>query len=132
MSDVLRTGPSPRYRRGSIHMVELYWPRSTTFLTPQGSYSGPDVHDIPDDQEAAFRDRGWEDPPGDEEDGEGNPGADSSAGGDDGLDPSEFTLDALEDALEDADADAETLHERESEGDDRVGAHEIIDAVVGE
>lgn len=58
--------------------------------------------------------------------------AEDEGGTGDDLDPSEYTLDELEAGLEDADADADTLHDRESEGDDRVGAHEIIDAVLGE
>lgn len=44
-------------------MVELYWPRNTTFLGDDAQYSGPGVHNVPDDQEERFRDRGWEDPP---------------------------------------------------------------------
>lgn len=46
--------------------------------------------------------------------------------------PSDYTLNELEGALDGTDADAETLHDLESEGDDRKGAHEIIDAVAGE
>lgn len=44
-------------------MVELYWPRSTTFLAGGDRYAGPGVHDVPDDLEEQFRARGWEDPP---------------------------------------------------------------------
>lgn len=118
-------------------MVELHWPRETTFLAPSGQYSGPGTHDVPDDMEEAFRDRGWEDPPEAEGESESD-GEDDSDSGEteppDGteIDPSDYTLDELEDALDGTDADAEALHERESEGDDRVGAHEIIDAVAGE
>lgn len=49
-------------------MVELYWPRNTTFLAADAEYVGPGVHDIPDDQEERFRERGWEDPPNEQSD----------------------------------------------------------------
>ncbi|MDJ1433595.1 hypothetical protein [Halostagnicola sp. A-GB9-2] len=51
-------------------MVELYWPRSTTFLGPNEHYSGPGVHDVPDNLEEGFRARGWEDPPDEADDSE--------------------------------------------------------------
>ena len=47
-------------------MVELHWPRRSTFLGPSQQYVGPGTFDVPDSEEERFRERGWEDPPADE------------------------------------------------------------------
>lgn len=63
---------------------------------------------------------------------EGNRGAGSSTDDSgEAFDPSGYTLSELEAALEESDLSADELHEREREGDDRKGAHEMIDAVRG-
>lgn len=48
-------------------MVKLYWPQATTFLARDQQYTGPGVHDVPDELEEKFRARGWEDPSEDDE-----------------------------------------------------------------
>ena len=52
-------------------MVELYWPRNTTFSlsTPSGVEKyRPGLHDIEEDRVERFKDRGWVDPSDDDVD----------------------------------------------------------------
>lgn len=103
-------------------MVELYWPRETTFLTPSGQYT-QGVHDVPDDQEEAFRERGWEDPP-EEEDEDGDETETDEI--DDLLDG---TIPEIEEALASGDYDdrLDEVEQREDAGEDRSGVQEAID-----
>ena len=107
-------------------MVELYWPRSTTFLAGGDRYSGPGVHDVPDELEEGFRARGWEDPP---EDSESENDTEASDEVYRTLDPSEYTIDELEAELATGDFDAtlDEIEEAEKEQEDRDGALEAID-----
>jgi len=46
-------------------MVELYWPRETTFLDVEADlrFTGSGVYEVPDKLEEFYRSRGWMDPP---------------------------------------------------------------------
>jgi hypothetical protein len=48
-------------------MVELYWPRDTTFMDNRADlrFTGSGVYEVPDRLEEFYRSRGWEDPPED-------------------------------------------------------------------
>lgn len=114
-------------------MVKLRWTRegvrftdhSRNFTATAGEY---DVSDEQADEYLAHHSAGWERV----EDDDSDSGETESTDEPETIDPSDYTLDELEDVLDGTDADSETLHDLEGEGDDRKGAHEIIDAVAGE
>jgi hypothetical protein len=58
-------------------MVELYWPRDTTFMDAEADlrFTGEGVYKVPGDLEEFYRSRGWEDPPEDDESGAEEPGS---------------------------------------------------------
>lgn len=113
--------PRLRWTREDVRFTD----RARNFTATAGEY------DVSDEQADEYLDHpsgGWERVEDDDSDSSDTESSDES----ETIDPSDYTLDELEEALDGTDADAEALHERESEGDDRVGAHEIIDAVAGE
>lgn len=113
-------------------MVELHWPNETTFLAPSGQYRGPGVHDVPDEREEQFRERGWQDPP-DENDADSTAetgGSDASDGVAPPFPPGEFTVAELDARMADSDhtdAEREALIEAERDGENRSGAIEVLE-----
>jgi len=121
-------------------MVKLHWPRRSTFLGPSREYVGPGTFDVPDSEEEAFRDRGWEDPPDDGDsaaesggsDGEGAPAGDDNGTITDlmNADLSEYTVGEIREAVmrveltTDEKAD---LMERERDGKNRTTALKAIE-----
>lgn len=116
-------------------MVELYWPRNTTFSvsTPSGlDQYDPGLHDIDEDRAEAFKNRGWVDPSDDDVDVEIDRGDatvtvedDSDRGQEEEveLDEDELSLTSdgpdLEDDTDDTTAaDREAAAEGDSEDDD--------------
>lgn len=112
-------------------MVELYWPRDTTFTStnPSGmeTYT-KGLHDVDEEQAEAFRERGWLDPEDDDvdvevsiEDGEksateGTSAAEDEDDGEVELDEDELSLTAESPDIED-DTDDETEAEAEVEAE---------------
>lgn len=124
-------------------MVELHWPRRSTFRDAAGD--GDTVryqqgtHDVPEGKEARFRERGWVDPPEDQEadapDVAEQPTEESEAdaeSADEGFDAAGFVDDSWQSVvsrIEDGDADGHLDAVREAEEDRDSPRSSVIEAL---
>lgn len=125
-------------------MVELHWPRRATFTDVTGDGEtvryGQGTHDVPEAKVETFRDRGWEQPPEEQDESapaaveqEAEPDADESDA--DGFDADGFVSEswqsvvaAVEDGEVDGNLDAVQAAEQDRDGEPRSSVIEAIEA----